>query len=101
MIPYAREIEEEDHKVPESKGSFWVKIPWPRELELANASAEVGQQCGGQEEGNGVELVQQIVELTRERSDDRSQASTCSLATYRCDDVSSLSMAECMHITSM
>ena len=30
---------------------------WPRELELADASAEVWQQRGGQEEGNGVELV--------------------------------------------
>jgi len=99
VIPYAREIEDEDHEVPESEGSFRVKVPWPCELELADASAEVGQQSGGQEEGNGVELVQQIVELTSE-----SQAAgrrPCSMSTHRCDDVSSLSMAECMHITSM
>lgn len=64
MIPYAWEIEEEDHGVPESEGPFWVEVPWSCKLELADASSEVGQQCGGQEEGNGVELVQQIVELT-------------------------------------
>ena len=71
VIPYARKIEEEGHEVPESESSFGVKVPRPRELELANASTEVRQQCGGQEEGDGVELVQQIVELTRERSSGR------------------------------
>ena len=43
MIPYARKIEEEDHEVPESEGSFGVKVPRPCELELADASTEVRQ----------------------------------------------------------
>lgn len=58
MIPYAREIEEDDHEIPESEGPFRVKVSRPRELELADASTKVGQQRRGQEKGNGVELVQ-------------------------------------------
>lgn len=42
MIPYAREVEEDDHKIPESESPFRVKVPRSRELELADASTKVG-----------------------------------------------------------
>jgi hypothetical protein len=44
-------------------------------LKLADASTKVGQQRWGQEEGNCVELVQQIVELMDEWSGGRLHAS--------------------------
>jgi len=42
VIPYAGEVEDEDHNVPESEGSLRVKVPRHCELELADASTEVG-----------------------------------------------------------
>lgn len=100
MVPYAREVEEDDHEIPESESPFRVKVPRPRELELTDATTKEGQQRWGQEEGNGVELVQQVVELRNEMSGDLRQTFH-EVSTHRCDNMSALSMAECMHITSM
>ena len=49
-----------------------------------------------------MELVQQIVELgnVNERSGDLQRMAN-EVSTHRCDDMLALSMAECMHITSM